>query len=57
MSAIGTITETLVAARRAQRPAPSSGLATALQGAAEAYVVQDAVAQAMGWFDRAVPRY
>ena len=57
MSALATVIDALLAARRANRPAPSAGLAPALQTAAEAYAVQDAVANAMGWFDFAPPQH
>jgi 2-keto-4-pentenoate hydratase len=57
VSASQTVTETLLAARRERRPAPSAPLATALKNAAEAYAVQDAVAGAMSWFHTAVPQH
>jgi 2-keto-4-pentenoate hydratase len=57
VSAVAAVTEALLVARRAHRPAPSAGVASALQTAAEAYAVQDAVAHAMAWFDFAPPRH
>ena len=57
MSAMNSVVETLVSARRTHRQAPSADLAHALQTAAEAYAVQDAVASAMAWFEFAPPQH
>lgn len=47
----------LVAARRSGQTAPASTLRAALSTDDEAYAVQDAVAQALGWFADGGPRY
>lgn len=44
------LADALVAARRSNRTLDASPLADALQDAAQAYEVQDAVASALGWF-------
>lgn len=47
----------LVAARRSGKPALAAPLRAALNTDGEAYAIQDAVAQALGWFADGGPRY
>ncbi|MCW5220138.1 fumarylacetoacetate hydrolase family protein [Verminephrobacter aporrectodeae] len=47
----------LIAARRSGQPAPASDLAHVLRSDDQAYAIQDAVAQALGWFDGGPPRH
>lgn len=54
---IDAVADTLIRARLDHRPADAAALAVALTGAAEAYAVQAWVAQALGWFGDAAPRY
>ena len=53
---VDRVVQALVQARRERRPADAAELADALGGdAAQAYRVQDAVAQALGWFGTDAP--
>jgi 2-keto-4-pentenoate hydratase len=56
-SGIERVAEAIVAARREHRQNDANALPDALQSAADAYAVQDAVAREMGWPQQGVPRY
>lgn len=51
------VVATLVAARRSGHPAPAAPLRAVLSTDDQAYAVQDAVAQALGWFADGGPGY
>lgn len=54
---IDAVTEALLAARTSGVPADAAPLAEALDGADEAYAVQQRVADALGWFSDGAPRH
>lgn len=54
---IDAVTEALLAARTSGVPADAAPLAEALDGADEAYAVQQRVADALGWFADGAPRH
>ncbi|MDB5954940.1 fumarylacetoacetate hydrolase family protein [Ramlibacter sp.] len=56
-SPVPAVAAALVQAHRTQRPADAVPLEGLLQGAGDAYAVQDEVARACGWFGNAVPQY
>lgn len=54
---IQAVADALLRARASGTPADAAPLADALAGADEAYEAQQRVAEALGWFDRGVPRH
>lgn len=56
-STIDAVAQALVRARGAHLACPAAEVAGGLAQADEAYAVQQQVAQALGWFDAAPPRY
>ena len=56
-SPVQAVAEALATAHRQHRPVDATALEPLLQQPEQAYDVQDAVAQALGWFDAPVPRH
>ena len=56
-SPVQAVAAALVQAQRTHRPADAAPLEGLLQGAGDAYAVQDDVARACGWFADEVPQY
>lgn len=56
-STADTVIDALAQARRTLRPADATPLGLALTAADDAYLVQAAVANELGWFDDGVPRH
>jgi len=56
-SPVQSVAAALVQAHRSQRPADAAPLEGLLQGAGDAYAVQDEVARECNWFGGSVPQY